>query len=96
MNLIKKVAEYRKTMNTACGITTKNNYTRMYTDLRKGGVRSKYYNCEAMPIKQMKKFVLANPVLDLSNRSYSISLDDSNYDTKYYGPSVSLKFKLLN
>ena len=96
MNLIKKVAEYRKTLNAACSINAKNNYTRLYTDFRKSGVRSKYYNCNEMPIKQMKKFVLANPVLDLIDRKYSISLDDSNYDPKYYGPSVSLKFKLIN
>lgn len=97
MNLIEKVSKYRKSMNKACNITTKNNYVRMYTDSRKNGVRSKYWNCNAMPLQDMQKFVQTHPIVQVGLKRYSVTLDHSKYTppTSHWA-SVSLKFKQIN
>ena len=97
MNLIDQVAEYRKTMNRMCGITTKTNYTRVFTDSRAKGVRSKYWQCSNMPIKQMKKFVSAYPTIWVDHNQYEVVLDTNSYFADWkWRSSVSLKFKLIN
>jgi hypothetical protein len=98
MNLIEKVALYRKLLNKQCGINTELHYERIYTDPRKNGMRSKYWSCsETMPVKLMKKFVSTYPEIKANGKRYSVSLDTSNYHTtKWYHTSVSLKFKSIN
>jgi len=83
--LLTAVAEYRS------NIKSRYKYSRIFTEPRMNGLRSKYWSAAASLNRAVVKYVKSNPTITVGKKVYKVTVTQSVHSSHIYQtPSVSL------